>query len=75
MLWSATLATIVGALPIPTFQRIFSRAVLSFQQNRSIPRLLLRIFFKGGLAQLQDVASPLRPISRKFEPSMASRRG
>jgi hypothetical protein len=57
MLWSATLATIVGALLIPTFQRIFSRAVLHFQVNRSVPRLLLRIFFKGGLAQLKDVAS------------------
>jgi Alternate to MurJ len=57
MLWSATLATIVGALLIPTFQRIFSRAVLDFQLNRSVPRLLLRIFFKGGLAQLKDLAS------------------
>jgi hypothetical protein len=57
MLWSATLATIVGALLIPTFQRIFSRAVLHFQVNRSVPRLLLHIFFKGGLAQLKDVAS------------------
>jgi hypothetical protein len=42
MLWSATLATIVGALLIPTFQRLFSRAVLDFQVNRSIPRLLSR---------------------------------
>jgi hypothetical protein len=39
------------------FQRLFSRAVLDFQVNRSVPRLLLRIFFKGGLAQLKDVAS------------------
>jgi hypothetical protein len=57
ILWSATLATFVGALFIPTFQRVFSRAVLHFQANRSIPRLILRIFFKGGLAQLKDVAS------------------
>src|SRR6516162_9077232 len=35
MLWSATLATIVGALLIPTFQRVFSRAVMHFQANRS----------------------------------------
>jgi len=59
MLWSATLATIIGAILIPTFQRLFSRAVFHFQVNRSIPRLLLRIFFKGGLAQLKDVASLL----------------
>jgi Alternate to MurJ len=57
MLSSATIATIVGALLIPTFQRLFSRAVLDFQVNRSVPRLLLRIFFKGGLTQLKDVAS------------------
>jgi hypothetical protein len=57
MLWSATLATIAGAVLIPTFQRIFSRAVLHFQANRSVPLLLLRIFFTGGLAQLKDVAS------------------
>ena len=57
MLWSATLATIAGALLIPTFQRLFSRAVLHFQENRSVPRLLLRIFFKGGLAQLKDLTT------------------
>jgi len=57
MLWSATLATILGAILIPSFQRIFSRAVLHFQVNRSVPRLLLHIFVKGGLAQLKNVAS------------------
>lgn len=57
MLWSATLATVVGAMLIPTFQRLFSRAVVHFQANRSISRLLLRVFFKGGLAQLKDIAS------------------
>ena len=57
ILFSATLATIVGALLIPTFQRIFSHAVLHFQEHRSVSRLMLRIFFKGGLAQLRDVAS------------------
>lgn len=57
MLWSATFATILGALLTPTFQRIFSRAVVHFQANRSVPRLLLHIFFKGGLAQLKHVAT------------------
>ena len=57
LLLSATLATVVGALLIPTFQRIFSRAVLHFQVHRSIPRLLMHGFFKGGIAQLRDVAS------------------
>ena len=30
---------------------------MHFQVNRSVPHLLLRIFFEGGLAQLKDVAS------------------
>lgn len=57
ILLSATLATIVGAFLIPTFQRIFSRAVLHFQIHRSVPRLLMHGFFKGGLSQLKNVAS------------------
>lgn len=57
LLLSATLATMVGAFLIPTFQRIFSRAVLHFQAHRSIPRLLLHGFFKGGLAHIKDSAS------------------
>lgn len=57
MLCSATLATIVGALLIPSFQRIFSRAVVHFQANRSVPLLLLHIFLKGGIAQLKSVAT------------------
>src|ERR1700746_1867074 len=50
LLASATLATLVGAFLIPTFQRFFSKAVLDFQSHRSMPRLLLRILFKGGVA-------------------------
>lgn len=57
LLLSATFATMVGAFLIPTFQRIFSRAVLHFQAHRSIPRLLLHGFFKGGLAHISDAAS------------------
>lgn len=57
LLLSATLATLVGAFLIPTFQRLFSRAVVHFQVNRSIPQLLMRGLFKGGLAQLKDIAS------------------
>src|SRR6476660_199053 len=40
-LLSATLATVIGALLTPTFQRVFSKAVTHFQAHRSIPRLLL----------------------------------
>ena len=54
LIFSATFATIVGAFLIPTFQRLFSRAVQDFQAHRSIPRLLLHICFKGGVAQIKD---------------------
>lgn len=45
LLLSATLATIVGALLIPTFQRLFTRAIEEFGHYRSIPRLVA-----GGLS-------------------------
>jgi hypothetical protein len=56
LLASATVATLAGAALIPTFQRFFSRAVVHFQIHRSISRLLLRAFFKGGLSELKDIA-------------------
>ncbi|MFL6197352.1 MAG: lipid II flippase Amj family protein [Thermoanaerobaculia bacterium] len=42
---AATIATVVGAFLIPTFQRVFGRAVQAFSVHRSVPRLLL-----GGLS-------------------------
>jgi hypothetical protein len=57
LLASASLATVAGALLIPTFQRVFCRAVLHFQAHRSIPRLVLHGVFKGGLSYVRDVAS------------------
>ena len=57
LLMSASLATVAGALLIPTFQRVFCRAVLHFQVHRSIPKLILHGFFKGGLSYVRDVAS------------------
>ncbi len=57
LLVSASLATVVGAFLIPTFQRVFCRAVLHFQTHRSVPKLILHGFFKGGLSYVKDVAS------------------
>jgi hypothetical protein len=54
LLASATLAAVLGALAVPTFQRIFSRAVLHFQVHRSIPKLLMHGFARGGLAYIRD---------------------
>ena len=57
LLVSASLATIAGAFLIPTFQRVFCRAVVHFQAHRSVPKLILHGFFKGGLSYVKDVAS------------------
>lgn len=57
LLLSATVATVLGGFLIPTFQRLFSRAVLHFQVHRSIPRLLLHGFFQGGVTHVRDSVS------------------
>ncbi|MCC2973761.1 lipid II flippase family protein [Massilia sp. IC2-476] len=57
LLASSSLATVIGAFLIPTFQRVFCRAVLHFQAHRSVPKLILHGFFKGGLSYVKDVAS------------------
>jgi hypothetical protein len=44
---------IAGALLIPTFQGVFCRAVDHFQVHRSVPKLILHGFFKGGLSYVK----------------------
>lgn len=58
LLLSATVATVVGTISVPTFQRLFSRAVAHFQANRSISKLLLHSFAKGGLSYVKLAALP-----------------
>ena len=54
LLAAATLATIAGALLIPTFQRVFGRAVMAFSVYRSVPRLILHSFSKAGIRYIKD---------------------
>ena len=61
LLLAATLATLAGAILIPTFQRVFCRAVEHFQVHRSVPKLLLHGFFKGGVSYIKDVAAMPSP--------------
>ena len=63
LLFSASLATILGAILIPTFQRAFCRAVEHFQVHRSVPKLLLHAVFKGGLSYLKTSASLPKPAN------------
>src|SRR5262249_6413798 len=57
LLLSATLAALFGTLAVPTFQRLFTKAVEHFHENRSVPKLLLHIFAKGGLSYLRLAAT------------------
>jgi hypothetical protein len=57
LLISASLAAVLGALAVPTFQRLFTAAVAHFQVNRSIPKLLLHAFAKGGISYIRDAAT------------------
>lgn len=63
LLFSASLATILGAILIPTFQRAFCRAVEHFQVHRSVPKLLLHTVFKGGLSYLKTSSSLPKPAN------------
>jgi len=54
ILFSTTVATIVGAVLMPTFIKIFKKAVESFSINRSIPKLLLHSFSKSGIEQFKS---------------------
>lgn len=51
LLAAATIATVVGALLVPTFQRVFSAAVRHFQENRSMPGLIVRALGRRGLCR------------------------
>ncbi|ESR25589.1 lipid II flippase Amj family protein [Lutibaculum baratangense] len=61
ILASASLATIVGGLLIPTVQRAASAAVDSFSGDRSVPRLLRRAMTPRGMhAMVHAFALPHR---------------
>lgn len=45
LIFSASLATVIGALMIPTCQRFFTKAVGHFQAHRSLPKLLMHCLF------------------------------
>jgi len=54
ILFSTTIATIIGAILMPTFIKIFGKAVESFSVNRSMPKLLLHTFSKSGIEQFKN---------------------
>lgn len=54
ILLSTTAATIIGALLMPTFIKMLTKAVELFSINRSIPKLLLHGFSKSGIEQFKS---------------------
>lgn len=55
------MASIVGAFLIPTFQKMFSKAVNHFSIERSIPKLILHSFSKTGIRYMKDsIAIPVK---------------
>lgn len=53
------IATIVGAISIPTFQRVFSVAVNRFSIERSVPKVLIHGFSKAGIKHFRtSIALP-----------------
>jgi len=54
VLFSATLAVLVGVLMVPTGQRLFSKAIGYFQVHRSTTLMLLRSASPAGLRTIRD---------------------
>ncbi len=51
---SCTVATIIGGLLIPTFQRILSIAVEKFSIYKSVPKVLFHGFTKTGITSIKE---------------------
>lgn len=57
ILLSATLATIGGTLLVPTVQRWFASAIVQFQDHRSISKLVMHAFARGGLGYIRRTST------------------
>lgn len=64
IIFSCTVATIVGGFMIPTFQRILSGAVNRFSIYKSVPKVLLHGFTKNGIVYIKE--SLVVPDSRNI---------
>jgi hypothetical protein len=57
ILLSATVATILGTLLIPSAQRWFCSAITRFQDHRSISKLIMHAFARGGLGYIRRTST------------------
>ena len=68
ILFSTTIATIIGAALMPTFIKVFEKLVESFSINRSISKLLLHSFSKAGIEQFKNsVTKPRKENLAQFK--------
>src|SRR6185295_7180809 len=62
LLFTTTVATLAGAVLVPTFQRLFSGAVHHFQTHRSLLRLAQFAFTSRGLSSIKGgICMPSAP--------------
>ena len=54
ILLAAAIGTILGGVLVPSFQRLFSKAVYHFSIHKSIPKLLIHGFSKSGIIQFKE---------------------
>src|SRR5699024_2792446 len=54
ILLTCSIATIIGAFLIPTFQRVLSKAVVNFSVHKSMGKLILHSFSKAGILYFKD---------------------
>ncbi|UKJ06218.1 lipid II flippase Amj family protein [Solitalea lacus] len=54
IIFSCSLATLAGAFLIPTFQRVLAKAVINFSVHKSMSKLVLHGFSKGGILYFKD---------------------
>jgi hypothetical protein len=68
ILISAGIATIIGAFCIPTFQRVFSKWVMKFSIERSVPKIIIHSFSRAGIKQLKSCMKlPEKDNIKKFD--------
>lgn len=54
IIFSCSIATVIGAFLIPTFQRVLSKAVINFSIHKSMGKLIFRSFSKAGILYFKD---------------------
>lgn len=54
IIFSCSIATVLGGILIPTFQRVLTKAVMNFSTHRSMNKLLFHGFSKAGILYFKE---------------------